>query len=112
MPIHPSTRSLKAELQNPSVLTGAQFKGASKQFRPVIQRVSQQASVLQQLLVEVEEEETATEVRAKLVAFDSALRALQRRHDSAEQQYRQLSAALRQFWDMVQDLVETIEKAE
>lgn len=112
MPIHESTAALKAELKDPTVLTGAQFSNASKRFRPIIQRVSQQSSVLQQLLVDVEEDEDNPQVRAKLVAFDQALRALQRRHDTAEKEYRQLAAALRQFRGLAQDLVATIEKSE
>jgi len=109
MPVHASTTALRDELRDPSVLSGQQFRAASRQFRPIIQRVSQQASVLQQLLVDVEEDETSPEVQAKLVAFDSALRSLQRRHDTAEKEYRQLAAALRQFRDLAQDLVQTIE---
>ena len=112
MTLEAATLALRAELQAPTVLTRADFRAASKIQRPVINRVSQQASVLQQILVGVEEDETNEAVQGKLESLRQTLRALQRNHDKAERAYATLSQAVKQFTDEAADIVATITREE
>lgn len=112
MAIARSTVTLRDELQTPTCLQPADFKAASRQFRPVIHRVSEQVSRLQQMLAEVEEDEASPEVRGKLEALRQLCRALQRQHDNCEKEYSTLAHTYAQLQDMAADFASTCQRAE
>ncbi len=96
MALAAATLALRDELEDPKVLGRSDLKAASRSFRPTINRVSEQASRLQQLLVLVEEDETNDEVLGQLESLRQTLRARQRYHDRAEKEYASLALCEKQ----------------
>ena len=112
MPLEPVTLALRDELDNPKVLARTDLKAASRSFRPIINKVSEQTSRLQQLLVLVEEDETNEEVRGKLESLRQTLRARQRCHDKTEKEYATLALCEEQAAAEAVDIVATIRRNE
>lgn len=112
MSTHESTKALRDELRSPSVVSPAELREASRSFRPIMQKISQQASVLQQLVVMVEEDEPNPKVFDRLETMRQSLRALQRHHDKAEIAYSKLMQCVREFEALAQEIADTIDDAE
>lgn len=75
-----------------------------------MQQISQQASVLQQLVVLVEEDEPNRKVTDRLETVRQSLRALQRHHDKAELTYSKLMQCVRDFEALAEDIAGTIDE--
>lgn len=113
MAVHESTEALKAEIARPTVLSTEDFKAAARQFRQCVALMSAQVSQLQQLVVDVEEDETDPLITGKLERAHSKLRAVDHATTEAERRYQVLSRAVRSlFDDVLPDLVEMIERVE
>lgn len=111
--MHESSGTLKAEIEEPSVLSRQDFRDSARQFRQRVSMMSAQVSRLQQLVVDVEEDEESQLILGKLERVHSKLRAIDRATTEAERRYQILSRAVRSlFDDVLPDLVDTIEKAE
>lgn len=108
--IHNSTKALKQAFEQPAVLSCGEFRSSSRQLRQLVQRVSEQVSRYQQLLIDVEEDESDPLVRAKLESLRQTLRSLQRQHDSTDKALGTLAQTMASFEAEQQELVGLITK--
>ena len=103
-----ASKDLAAELRAPGVVSVQEVGDALKAFRPVLNRISQQAARLQERLAVAEIDEDDQAIAQKFGSLDQTLDSMQRQHDKAARELRALWSILRRFQDEAEDVCRKI----
>ncbi len=105
MAVDATSIALRDELQNLSVVTPATVRSAIASLTPGILKVSQQISIIEQLLVAAEATEPNPAVYQKFEQLRQSAASLQNRQQKVAQEMSHLNTNLRQFQDMALDFI-------
>lgn len=107
----PESIALRDELATPSVVTPAQIRQNVGTLGAGLNRVSQQVSVLQQLLRAAEAVEDDPMVEQKFEGLARRFRGLQKLHDKVDEDLHNLARTMRELQREVASFVATVDGA-